>query len=105
MDDTPSSPTLTARELMSFVPLSEAAELRTQDEKTAEEQLREHVTYVSPRRKCVRLYVALGLPPPVLPPLDHSRAPKPIEPQRKLRGVAAQRIGRPRAVQAEPETV
>jgi hypothetical protein len=105
MGDTPALPTLTARDLMGFIPLSEAARLRTQDEKTTEEQLRGDIVYVSPRRRCVRLYVALGLAPPVLPPLDHSRAPKPIEPEGKLRGVAKERIGRPRAVQAESESV
>lgn len=105
MGDTPALPALSARELMGFVSIKAAADIRAQDEKTAEEQLRPHITYVSPRRRCVRLYVALGLPPPLLPPLDQSKAPKPIEPEGKLRGVAAQRIGRPRAVQAETEIV
>jgi hypothetical protein len=83
------------RELMGFVSLSEAAALRGQDVKTVEQQLREHITYLSPRRRAVRLFVALSLPPPILPPLDQNKAPKPIEPERKLRGIAAQRIGRP----------
>jgi hypothetical protein len=82
---------LTARELMSFVPIGEAAEMRCQDEKTfAENVPAEEIHYISPRRRAVRLYVALNLAPPLLPTLDHSRAPKPIEPERKLRGIVRQ---------------
>ena len=85
-------------------------DIRTQDESTTEEQLRDCIVYLSPRRRAVRLYQALGLPPPVLPPLDMSKAPKPIEPEQKVRGVAAQRLGRPRkpslsAVQPKRESV
>lgn len=77
---------------MGFVLIGEAASMNCQDVKTFEEQVPpEEIVYISPRRRAVRLYVALRIPPPALPPLDHSRAPKPIEPERKLRGIVAQR--------------
>jgi hypothetical protein len=105
MDNT----SLSAIDLLRRVSPAEAARLRGQSITTVEQELGPFWEWVSPRRKGIRLYIVLGLPPPKLPALEDAPPPGlrsgPSEAGVKPRGVAATRVGRPRKTLSRPRPV
>jgi hypothetical protein len=91
-------------DLLRLIPRLEAAKMRGVSARTLDALFSQHYVAISERRKALRLYLVLDLPSPRLPTQTQPVPPK-AAPRKHAYGVAASRLGRPRAVQAEPETV